>query len=219
MGTVWQVNEALLAMEYVPAQDWHGWDKIEVIVSEINDNTVDAAIEPQAYNLHLSVAAVNDAPVLEVAGFSLTQIIDSGSQSRNDTISAFLVPLLEDSPLDITGVKVWDVDTEATGGSLNRPDGFFGTGSADGRGDGSGMLALYPEMKVSISCTYGMIGLGGEYAGLVGDEQDLDTGGGTLTVFGTVSHINAALLEGIRYIPLENWSGIDLMEVRLVFIF
>lgn len=193
-------------MEYVPTQDWHGWDKIYVTVSEFDGNTVDGATEPQSYSLNLFVAAVNDAPAIEVTGFSLTEIIDSESQSTNETISAFLVPLLEDTPLDVTGVKIWDVDTEATGASLNRPDGAFGTAAP-------GMLALNPEMNVSFSCTYGMVALGGEYAGLVPDERD--TGGGILTVVGTISSINDVLLEGISYIPSENWSGIDLMEVRL----
>lgn len=214
-GTSWQVNAALRSMVYVSAADWHGWDKISITVTDLGYDGVQPNTEPGTYYLHLSVAAVNDAPLLEAAGFEAITIVDGESASGDETASAFLVPAQEDTIRIIPGVTVSDVDTKAEGAFLSRPDGFFGTVSTDGVGNGAELLAVQPKVSLSLSCAFGVIALGGGHGGLVAEEGDLDGGGQTLSATGTLFNINAALIEGIVYTPSADWNGIDVVEVKL----
>lgn len=214
-GTSWQVNTALRSMEYVSAADWHGWDKISIIVTDLGYDGIQPNTASVTYYLHVSVAAVNDAPVLEAAGFDSIAIIDEESPSGEETEFFFLVPAQEDTVAVIAGVTVSDVDTEAEGLFLNRPDGFFATLSTDGAGNGAELLAVEPKIALSLSCAYGLLGLGAAHGGLVAEEGDLDGGGNVLSVTGKLSNINAALAEGIIYTPSADWNGIDVVEVRL----
>lgn len=213
MGTPWQVNEALLSVVYVSAKDWHGWDKITITVTDLGYDGLQPIAGPTTYNLHLSVAAINDAPILEVFGFTAVNVSNQESPSSGEETSAFLVSTPEDTARTISGVVISDVDTAATGTYLGRPDGFFGTGRTDSKGDGVGMLAFQPKLELKLSCTYGLLALGGEHAGLVAEEGELGARGKTLTVVGTLSSLNAAMAEGIVYTPEENWGGIDVVEV------
>lgn len=202
-------------MEYVSAADWHGWDKISIVVTDLGYDDVQPSNEGETHYLHISVAAINDAPVLEVGDFEAITIVDEESPSGDETTSAFLVPAQEDAVTVIAGVMVSDVDTKAEGLFLNRPDGFVATLSADGMGNGAEMLAVEPKIALSLSCTYGSLALGPESGGLVAGDGDLDGGGKMLSVTGKISNINAALVEGIIYTPSANWNGIDVVEVRL----
>ena len=214
-GALWQVNAALRSMEYVSAADWHGWDKISITVTDLGYDGVEPNAESETYHLHVSVAAVNDAPVLEAAGFEAITIIDGESSSGGETASAFLVSAQEDTETVIAGVTVSDVDAAAEGLFLNRPDGFFATLSADGGGNGAELLAVEPQVALSLSCTYGAVAFGVDRGGLVAEQGDLDGGGNMLSVTGKLSNINAALVEGIIYTPSADWNGIDVVEVRL----
>lgn len=200
-------------MVYVSAKDWHGWDKIHVTVADFGNN-LEATAESKVYYLYLSVAAVNDAPTIEVIGFDTTHILDLESLSGGETASVFHASTPEDTVRVITGVAISDVDTDAGNFSQSRPTGFFGTIDASGKGNGVGLLALHPEIELYISCTYGLLTLSGGHGGLVIEEGDLGAGGQSLTVIGTISAINSALIEGIIYTPEDDWSGIDLLEVR-----
>lgn len=214
-GALWQVNAALSSMEYVSAADWHGWDKISIVVTDLGYDGVEPNTESETYYLHVSVAAVNDAPVLKAAGFEAITIVDEESSSGDETAPAFLVPAQEDTVTMIAGVTVSDVDTEAEGLSLNRPDGFFATLSTDGMGNGAELLAVEPRVALSLSCAYGAVAFGADSGGLVAEQGDLDGGGNMLSVTGKLSNINAALVEGIIYTPSADWNGIDVVEVRL----
>lgn len=213
-GSPWQVNAALRSMVYVSAEDWHGWDKISVTITDLGYDGVQPNTEPQTYHLHLSVAAVNDAPILEVADFELVTMVDGESSSGAETSSAFLVPAEEDTVRVIPGVTVTDIDTKAEGLLLSRPDGYFGTLSTDGTGNGVELLAVEPKVELSLSCAYGFLALGGGHGGLETEDGDLDGGGQTLSVIGTLVHINDALIEGIVYTPDTDWSGIDVVKVN-----
>lgn len=215
-GCPWEVNAALLSLTYVSAEDWHGWDKISISVTDLGFDGLEPAAEPSTYVIYLSVAAVNDAPVMEVTGFTDIDILDGESASGDDGIlSAFLVPTSEDTPRIISSVTISDVDTAAAGlASLSPPDVFFGAAGGTGRGDGEGMLALHPKVEVSISCTYGLLALGGDHGGLEVEEGTLDDGGQTLTLVGSLSNVNAAMAEGIVYTPQLDWSGMDMVKVR-----
>lgn len=214
-GALWQVNAALRSMEYVSAPDWHGWDKISIIVTDLGYDGVQPDTESETYYLHISVAAINDAPVLDAAGFEAITIIDEESPSGGETASTYLVPAQEDTVTVIAGVTVSDVDTEAEGLFLNRPDGFFATLSTDGMGNGAELLAVEPKIYLSLSCAYGSLAVGAERGGLTVEEGDLDGGGNILSVTGKLSNINATLVEGIIYTPSADWNGIDVVEVRL----
>lgn len=209
-GTSWQVNAALRSMVYVSAEDWHGWDKITIVVTDVGDeNIANPKTEPAEYDLHISVAAVNDAPILEADGLEEVTVLDGSSPS-----GGFLVPAQEDTIRTIHGIVVSDVDTAAEGLLLSRPDGFFATFGADGMGNGVEFLAVEPKIALSLSCEYGLLGLGGGHGGLQADEGDLDGGEQSLSVTGSLSNINAALLDGILYTPSANWYGVDVVEVR-----
>lgn len=208
------MNAALRSMEYVSAANWHGWDKISIIVTDLGYGDVQPNTKSETYYLHISVAAVNDAPTLGVAGFEVVTIVDEESSSGEQTASAFLVPAQEDTVMVIAGVTVSDVDTEAEGLFLNRPDGFFATLSTNGTGNGAELLAVEPKVALSLSCVYGSLALGAESGGLVTEEGDPDGGGNTVSVTGKLAYINAALVEGIIYTPSADWNGIDVVEVR-----
>lgn len=212
-GTAWKVNTALRSVEYISAKDWHGWDRIDVVVADLGYDDFEATTVPQTYSLHTSVAAVNDAPVVEAVGLDTVYILDWESPSGDDIISAFLVTVLEDTAKVITGISISDVDTENAGVALNRPYGFSGTADSGGRGDIFGGLALHPKVKLSISCTYGLLSLSGAHGGLVVEEGDLDAEGKILTVIGTLSNVNTAMEDGILYAPQGDWSGIDVVKV------
>lgn len=214
-GYPWQVNADLRSMVYVSDEDWHGWDKISVTVTDLGYDGVQPNTEPQTYHLHLSVAAVNDAPLLEVADFEVVTIVDGEPSSGAEAASAFLIPAEEDTVRVIPGVTVSDVDTKAEGALLNRPDGFFGTVSTDGMGNGLELLAVQPKVGLSLSCAYGLLALGGGHGGLEAEEGDLDGGGQTFSVAGTLDNVNDALMEGIVYTPSADWSGIDVVKVNL----
>lgn len=214
-GALWQVNAALRSMEYVSAENWHGWDKISVIVTDLGYDGVEPSTEGETYHLHISVAAVNDAPVLEAIGFEAVNITDEESSSGDETALAYLVPAQEDTVTVIAGVTVSDVDTKAEGLFLSRPDGFFATLSADGTGNGAELLAVEPKIALSMSCAYGSLAFSAERGGLEVEQGDLDGGGKILTVTGKLSNVNAALVEGIIYMPSADWNGIDVVEVRL----
>lgn len=202
-------------MVYVSAEDWHGWDKISITVTDLGYDGVQPNTEPETYYLYLSVAAVNDAPLLEAAGFEVVAIVDGESSSGDETAFAFYVPAEEDTVSVITGVTVSDVDTKAEGAFLSRPDGFFGTVSTDGKGNGAELLAVEPKVALSLSCAFGLLALGGGYGGLEIEEGDLGGGGQTLSMTGSLFNINAALIEGILYTPNANWNGIDVVEVNI----
>lgn len=214
-GALWQVNAALRSMEYVSAADWHGWDKISIVVTDLGYDGVQAKTESETYYLHISVAAVNDAPVLEAAGYDAITIVDEESTSSYETASAFLVEAQEDTVAVITGVTVSDVDTNAEGLFLNRPDGFFATLSTDGVGNGVELLAVEPKVELSLSCAYGGLAVSAKRGGLELEEGDLDGVGKILSVTGILSNINAALAGGIIYTPSADWNGIDVVEVSL----
>lgn len=209
-GTPWQVNAALRSMVYLSAEDWHGWDKITITLTDLGgDDVAQTTAEHTAYYLYISVAAVNDAPILTTDGLEAVTVSSQSSSS-----SAFLVPAQEDTARIIYGVAVSDVDTAAEGLFLNRPDGFFATFSTDGMGNGAELLAVEPKIALYLSCEYGLLGLGGGHGGLEVDEGDLDGGEQRLLVTGTLSNINAALRDGIVYTPAANWNGVDVVEVR-----
>lgn len=213
-GFYWQVNAALRSVMYVSAKDWHGWDKISITVTDLGHDDFQPDTEPSTYELHLSVAAVNDGPVLEAADFEPVTLIDAESPSGNESFAAFLVPAQEDNARVITTVAVSDVDTNAEGAFLSRPDGFLGTVITDGMGNGAELLAVNPKIALSLSCEYGLLAFGEQRGGLVAEEGVLDGVGQMLTVIGTISNVNDALAEGIVYTPSENWNGIDVIEVR-----
>lgn len=210
-GTSWCVNAALISMKYVSPRNWHGWDKIHVSVADLGYDELEVTDERQSYVIDLSVAAVNDPPTIEVDGFDATLVLD---RELNTVTSAFLVPAVEDTITTVVGVRVWDVDIPAEDVDLSVPDGFFGTGNIEGAGDGLGMFALNPKVRLVLSCTYGQILLGGTHAGLVMEEGSFDPPGQATAVVGSLKHINEALSEGIIYKPEENWSGIDVVQVR-----
>lgn len=202
-------------MVYVSAEDWHGWDKISITVTDLGYDGVQPDTESETYHLHLSVAAVNDAPFLEAAGFEVITIVDGESTSGDGMAAAFFVPAQEDTVRVISGVTVSDVDTKAEGLFLSRPAGFFGTMSTDGMGNGAELLAVEPKVALSLSCAFGLLALGGGYGGLETEEGDLDGGRQTLSLTGTLVNINTALIEGIVYKPNSDWNGIDVVEVNL----
>lgn len=214
-GFNWQVNAALRSLVYVSKEDWHGWDRITITVTDLGYDDFQPDTEARTYELHLSVAAVNDGPVLDAGGFESVTIVDEASPSGDEALSAFLVPAQEDTTRVITAVAVSDADTKAEGAFLSRPDGFVGTVSTDGMGNGAELLALEPKIALSLSCEYGLLAFGQERGGLVAEEGDLGGVGQILSVTGTISNINAALGAGIVYTPSENWNGIDVIEVRL----
>lgn len=218
-GTSWQVNAVLLSMEYIAPQDWYGWDKIYVAVTDLGHSSRDTTIDVRTYEIALSVAAINDPPVIEINGFDLTLASDTESGATDSTTSAFLVPSKEDTVAVVTGVRVSDVDITSDGGILSRPDGFLLVVDSNGAGNGVELLASNPRIRLSISSTYGQISLGGEHAGLVAEVGDLDTGEQLLIVVGALHHINEALSEGIIYKPKQDWSGIDMVEVRQIILF
>lgn len=213
-GTSWQVNAGLRSLVYVSAEDWHGWDRISITVTDLGDDSLQMPADPMTYYLHVSVAAVNDAPVFTAAGFEEVALVDGESSPGDEQTSALLVLAEEDTVRIISSVSIWDVDTKAERVLLNRPDGFFGTVSTDGMGNGAELLAVEPKVALSLSCTYGSLGLGGGHGGLEVVEGDLDSGGQILSVTGALSNINAALMEGIVYTPSSDWNGIDVVEVR-----
>lgn len=210
-GCPWEVNAVLQSLTYVSAEDWHGWDKISITVADLGFDGVELTAEPSTYVVYLSVAAVNDAPVVEVTGFTAIDILDGESTSGDGVISAFLVPTPEDTARIISSVTISDVDSVA---SLSPPNVFFGTVGGTGRGDGEGMLALHPKVELSLSCTYGLLALGGDQGGLEVEAGDSDDGGQTLTLVGSLSNINAAMAEGMVYTPPLDWSGMDMVKVR-----
>lgn len=214
-GTSWQANAALLSMEYTPPRDWHGWDRIQVVATDLGYDGLEATNEAQIYDIHLSVAAINDPPTIDVNGFNLIQILDKESTAFDPIASAFLVAAMEDTVTVVTGVRVWDVDIPQKGEILNHPHGFFFATNSSGAGNGLGRLALNPKIRLSVRCTYGQVSLGGGHAGLVMEEGDLDNGGRVIVVVSGLSHINEVLSEGIIYTPQENWSGLDVVEVRV----
>ena len=213
-GYPWEVNAALQSLTYVSAEDWHGWDKISITVTDLGFDGVQQTAEPSTYVIYLSVAAVNDAPAVGITGFTVIDIFDRESTSGDGIITAFLVPTTEDTARTISSVTISDVDSAAVGASLSPPDIFFGTGGGAGRGDGGTMLALHPKVELSLSCTYGLLALGGDNGGLVVEEGDWGDGGQTLTLVGSLSNINAAMVEGIVYTPQLDWSGMDIVKVR-----
>lgn len=209
-GCPWEVNAVLQSLKYVSAKDWHGWDKIIVTVTDLGFYGVEPTTEYSTYAIYLSVEAVNDAPVVEVKGFTAIDILDGESSSGGGTISAFLVPTQEDTAIIIYSVIISDVDSAA---SLS-PSSVFLTASGTGRGDGEGRLALHPKVELSLSCTYGMLALGGDHGGLVIEEGYSDDGGQALTLVGSLSNINAAMAEGMVYTPQLDWSGMEMVKVR-----
>lgn len=213
-GCPWEVNAVLQSLTYMSAEDWHGWDTISITVTDLGFGGLEPTAEPNTYAIYMSVAAVNDAPVLEITGFTVINVLDRESASGDEIISAFLVPTSEDTARIISSVTISDVDTAVAGASLSRPDVFSGTAGGNGRGDGEGMLALYPKVELSLSCTYGLLELGGGHGGLEIEEGDLDNGGHTLTLVGSLSNINEAMEEGIVYTPQPGWSGMDMVKVR-----
>ena len=210
-GCPWEVNAVLQSLTYVSAEDWHGWDKIVVTVTDLGFYGVEQTAEPSTYVIYLSVAAVNDAPVVEVEGFTAVDILDGESSSGGGIIPAFLVPAQEDTDRTIYSVTISDVDSSA---SLSPPDVFFGTVGSTGRGDGEGIFALHPKVELSLSCTYGLLALGGDRGGLVIEEGYSDDGGQTMTLVGSLSKINAAMAEGMVYTPQLDWNGMDTVKVR-----
>ncbi|CAM9224731.1 unnamed protein product, partial [Ectocarpus fasciculatus] len=214
-GTSWQVNAGLRSLVYVSAEDWHGWDKMSITVTDLGDDSLQTPTEPVTYYLHVSVAAVNDAPVFTSMGFEEVTLVDAESSLGDEQTSALLVSAQEDTVRIISGVSIWDVDTMAERALLNRPDGFFGTVSTDGMGNGAELLAVEPKVSLSLSCSYGSLGLVGEYGGLEVVEGELDSSGQILSVTGALSNINAALMEGIAYTPSSDWNGIDVVEVAV----
>ncbi|CAN0477421.1 unnamed protein product, partial [Scytosiphon promiscuus] len=182
------VNAVLQSLTYVSAEDWHGWDKISITVAALGFDGVELTAEPSTYVVYLSVAAVNDAPVVEVTGFTAIDILDGESTSEDGVISAFLVPTPEDTARIISSVTISDVDSVA---SLSPPN-----------------------VELSLSCTYGLLALGGDQGGLEVEAGDSDDGGQTLTLVGSLSNINAAMAEGMVYTPPLDWSGMDMVKVR-----
>lgn len=211
-GTVWRVNAALLSTEYVSAMDWHGWDKVEVTITDLGYDGLLMA-EPTTRSLHLLVAAVNDAPVIEVTSYESVRIVDKESSLTDEAPSAFLVPAAEDTVTVITEVSISDVDAEVAQSSLSRRDRFSGMIHADGDGVGLRNLAVMPRIEIMLSCTYGLVALGGEQEGLLTTNASIQAGEQRLTVVDTLSNINKAMSEGIVYTPAENWNGIDMIEV------
>ncbi|CAM9843364.1 unnamed protein product, partial [Hapterophycus canaliculatus] len=68
-GNSWQVNAALRSMVYLSPEDWHGWDQITIRLTDLGDDDISQTINENATSyLHISVAAVNDAPVVEADG-------------------------------------------------------------------------------------------------------------------------------------------------------
>lgn len=213
-GCPWEVNAVFQSLTYASAEDWHGWDKVIITVTDLGFDDLEPTPEPKTYVIYLSVAAVNDAPVVEISGFTVIDVLDRESASGDEIVSAFLVPASEDTSTTISSVTISDVDIAAAGASWSRPDVFFGTAGGHGRGDGEGMLALHPKVEVSLACTYGLLSLGGDHGGLEIEEGGgEDDGGTTLTVVGSLSNINGAMVEGIVYTPQPDWSGTDMVQV------
>ena len=215
-GTKGEVNNALLSMEYVSAQDWHGLDRIDVIVTDYGHDGMEPYDEPQAYSIHILVAAVNDAPVLNVVGLNKVQVVDEeelpfGDEARD----AFLVSVLEDASAVVTGISIWDADFKASGVNFSQQDGTDAATNTDSRVQASETLTVHPRVEISLSCTHGMLALGGVYGGSFAEEKNLEDGVDTLSLVGTLANVNAVLSEGIVYTPVENWSGIDVIKVRL----
>lgn len=191
---------------------------IDVTVTDYSHEGLDANPETQEYKIYLAVAAINDAPTLNVVGLEETQIFDKESPLGDEVGDAFLVSSQEDTVTVITEISVWDVDYETSGVSCGQLDEFDVTTESLGEGCGSGAPPVQLGMELSVSCTYGLLALSGRQGGLFYEEGDVDARKDSLTVFGTLTDVNDALSRGIVYTPLEKWSGVDVIKVSLVLI-
>lgn len=208
-----QLNRVLLSLEYAPAQDWFGWDVIDVTLTDHGHEGLDANPEPQEYKIYLAVAAINDAPALNVVGLGETQILDQESPLGDDVGDAFLVSSQEDIVTVVTGISVCDVDYEVSGVGYSQLDEFDVTAESLGEGCGSEGPTFQLGMELSVSCTYGLLALNDKQGGLFYEKGGLDARNDSFIVFGTLTDVNDVLSRGIVYTPLDNWSGTDVIKV------
>lgn len=215
-GPLWLVNQNLRSMEYTSRPNWNGWDKITVSLTDLGYDGSDMGNKMNSYEIHISVAAINDPPILEVTGLSHADVLERGAtgDNREVAIATYLYLGAEDTTSIITGLTIRDVDIPEPGDALNIPDGFsLIAGSSDEEG-GISFVAMNPKMRLSLACTYGKIALGGGHAGLTADVGSLDNHAQLLVLEGSLSNFNDALVEGIVYMPHQDWHGVDLIEVK-----
>lgn len=216
VATQKRLNHVLLSLEYAPAQDWYGWDVIDVTITDHGHEGLNAIPEAQEYKIYLAVAAINDAPALTVVGLEETQILDKEAPLGDEVGDAFLVSSQEDTVAVVTGISVWDVDYEISGVSCSRLDEFDVTAESFGEGCGPGETPVQLGIELSVSCTYGLLALSGKQEELFYEEGGLDARNDSFVMFGTLTDVNDALSRGIVYTPLGNWSGTDVIKVSLM---
>ncbi|CAM9199449.1 unnamed protein product, partial [Discosporangium mesarthrocarpum] len=222
-GFLPHINEALLTLAYTPKEDWHGWDKISVSVTDLREIETTAegtdisdsrSIARILRELFVSVAAVNDAPVVEVSSLNATTLVDTEVNITKPK-EAFLHSTEEDIALIITEVRVRDVDTEAFGMSLGLPDGFHAVDGGARAGDGAGLMTFEPHISLSLSCEHGLLSLVGGAGGLRIVQGDPWGGSRDLIILGSLAKVNHALEQGLRYRPDSNWYGMEGIQVHV----
>jgi ELWxxDGT repeat protein len=204
------LNAALSRAVYRPARDFNTQHTptLEKITLRATDSAGAAAawdaLSPAsdgadgATTIEVRVLPINDAPLLRVPGAVMTYVYDG--EIAVQSIAALRVA--EDVTLHL-GKAAWGLVLEDV------------DSSDDPEGD-----AEYGEATLTVTTLHGAVGYadGISHIGGVWSQQSQRAtaigGGASLTLRGTIAHLNAAA-DALVYRPLADWSGADVMTLRL----
>jgi hypothetical protein len=192
-GSAAAVNDVLQALEYRAADaHWHGIDHITVTASSDASNSdisSSDAPEPAVAHIFVTVAAVDDIPVLIVP--EQWQTVTVSDAQLNTTVEALLVQAVEDTPFAVTaGIALTDADIS---------------------GDVSGDAPL--QVSVELKCAHCTLALPPPAAAHA--LHAVQSNGTSLSWTASVAVSNAALAAVTYSSAAAHWHGLDVVTLTV----
>jgi len=196
-GQANDVSAALQGLRYTSHLNWNSeyansLDVVRVTVTDADGLSDDCA-------MYVEVVGVNDAPVVIMPGSVLSTTLLTRDGVDGVIVRTSQLETLEDVALDIMGVAVRDVDITDTLGTLEVRVGAL-----------HGFVEVSPSssrVECSGGCDGDLVGQDARY------NAEHEAKYHHALLFGHASEVNATLASGIRYIPSQDWSGVDEVEI------
>ena len=221
-GRLHDCNSAIGAMTYWPDSNWNGVDRVHVSVIEShsvgtdgsNDTTVASSSQAAEISIFVSVAAVNDAPVVTPPSPRLHSTLRTGDFLSRTATHGHRVFVVEDTELLLPGFVIRDVDLTEKGGE----DAFLvvtvtcghgrasitwhGTRAGVGKGD-----SRHPMEENSLGADLtGLLFRDEETRGWAPLAGSMGEGAATFTFSASLANANAAL-ESLAFRPTDDFFG------------
>jgi ELWxxDGT repeat protein len=183
-GSLQDVNAALRALVYRPDANYNGADAVDVAVVDSSSGLAAAGAV-----MTVSVAAVNDAPVLDVTGAQYHPLLYTGDKLSARIVAVDPVLAVEDTPVQLNTL------------SLTLRDVDYSEWASSSSGGGSvtvtltavhGLVALDPPLALRLVVTAGSASLQGAQS---------------VTFQCTLSSAQTALATLLSFQPEQHYSG------------